>query len=207
MLKTILRWLGFSKGPDTQLSDRLDKLTAKARAAATKERPAPPPRSPSTAEKRLDKIVAKAKEKPKPSDFLKPPSPAEQRLDKFAAKARLAPQRAKPSPAAPNDSPFKPDSVEVKPDLTPSRYFGQGAVWNRVTSSNVASVAYFNPQQKEGATGILGVRFLGKKGGRESEYWYWGVKASVFINMMASSSKGRFVWTDLRDKYPYMKMR
>lgn len=78
---------------------------------------------------------------------------------------------------------------------TPDRYFGNDANWKYVTSSNVAMVAYYADLQ----TGkrILGVRF--KSGG---EYWYYDVPLSVYTDMLSASSKGRFVWSDLRDRYP-----
>lgn len=90
--------------------------------------------------------------------------------------------------------------------ITPKTYFANNANWTGVTSSNVHSIAYYIDV---GSTreNILGVRFHAKKDPSvvSAEYWYYGVPASVWLNMIAANSKGKYVWSDLRDRYRYEK--
>lgn len=86
----------------------------------------------------------------------------------------------------------------------PEEYFAKESSWVPVVSSNVAAVAHFSPVAKGQVSTqpILGVRF--KDG---AEYWYYGVPLGVWINMAASTSKGRFVWQSLRDRYVYRRVK
>jgi hypothetical protein len=70
--------------------------------------------------------------------------------------------------------------------------------WTPVSSSNVAALMWEDD--------TLYVRFLGKNGRAGSSYAYYGVKRDVAVAMRACSSKGSFVWTDLRDKYAYERI-
>lgn len=66
----------------------------------------------------------------------------------------------------------------------------------RGRSSNVAGFKY------DHQTSTLYVQFLGKG----SIYAYYNVPLEVYDDMFTASSFGRFVWTDLRDKFPYAEM-
>jgi hypothetical protein len=73
--------------------------------------------------------------------------------------------------------------------------------WVSVTSSNVQAIAY-----RAGVGGparqILAVRFR-----NGSEYHYYDVPLADYLDMLAASSKGRFVWSRLRDQYPFERVR
>lgn len=84
----------------------------------------------------------------------------------------------------------------------PEEYFARASSWVAMTSTNVAAVAHYSPVAKGQSQPILGVRF--KDG---SEYWYFDVPLSVWLGMAAASSKGRFVWQSLRDRYAYRKVK
>ena len=64
-----------------------------------------------------------------------------------------------------------------------------------VTSSNVAAIGY------EDDTRCLFVRF--NDGGL---YRYEGVSLETYQAFMSAPSKGRFVWRQLRGKYPYSRI-
>lgn len=85
--------------------------------------------------------------------------------------------------------------------LSKEDYFRGQDAWTPITSSNVHSIAFYG----EGPAGTLGVRFRGKKnkGMATSEYEYRGVTYEVYAKMIDASSKGSFVWTDLRGRYGY----
>lgn len=89
---------------------------------------------------------------------------------------------------------------------TPSNYFTNDANWTKVKSSNVHSIAYYIDVSAS-REDILGVRFHSKQDPDvvSSEYWYYGVPIRVFMNMVSAGSKGKFVWSDLRDRYRYEK--
>lgn len=81
-----------------------------------------------------------------------------------------------------------------------------------VRSSNVHSIGY--EWGNRGATGNLMVRFLGGTGkarsGPGALYRYIGVPRAVFVAFKMASSKGKFVWDELRirgtisgHQYPY----
>jgi len=102
-----------------------------------------------------------------------------------------------PSPAG-ND---QPDSSE-QPDVTvsPTGTLIEGMI--PVRSSNVHSIGYeWNPQNAQ-APGNLLVRFLGGTGsnrtGKGPLYRYFDVPRNVFVAFKQASSKGKFVWDDLR---------
>lgn len=88
--------------------------------------------------------------------------------------------------------------------ITPSTYFANASNWTGVTSSNVHSIAYYIDIDST-RENILGVRFHSKDDPdtANSEYWYYGVPTSIWLNMIAAGSKGKFVWSDLRDRYRY----
>ena len=64
-----------------------------------------------------------------------------------------------------------------------------------VVSSNVAAVGYDEEKSE------LYVSFL-----NGSLYKYYGVDQGVYINMLNASSKGRFVWRELREVYHYARI-
>lgn len=64
-----------------------------------------------------------------------------------------------------------------------------------VVSSNVSGIGYDSDEQR------LYVRF--NKG---DLYYYDGVTYDVYEQMLAAESKGRFVHTDLKGRYPYGKI-
>lgn len=74
--------------------------------------------------------------------------------------------------------------------------------WIKVESSNVAQIWYDPPPE------ILRVRFYNKRNGLVvgyRSYAYGGVPLPVYLGFLQSLSKGRFVWTDLREKYAYVE--
>lgn len=86
-----------------------------------------------------------------------------------------------------------------------AEYFGNDGHWVRVSSSNVHSIAYFyDLSDPSGMRNILGVRFA-PRGTEIREYSYEPVPISVWTDFLAASSKGKFVWQKLRDKYPYLR--
>ena len=64
-----------------------------------------------------------------------------------------------------------------------------------VASSNVAAIGY------EAETCTLFVRF-----NDGSLYKYDDVSLETYRSFISASSKGRFVWRQLRDKYPYSRI-
>lgn len=68
----------------------------------------------------------------------------------------------------------------------------RGVEMTPVVSSNVAAVGY-----KESANELY-ISFL-----NGSVYVYRGVDASVHTQLLAAPSKGKFVWREIRDVYPY----
>lgn len=65
--------------------------------------------------------------------------------------------------------------------------------WTPVSSTNVSAIKYESPD--------CYVRFL-----NESEYIYYDVPWSVFVEFYYAHSKGRFVWLRLRGKYRYARL-
>lgn len=70
-----------------------------------------------------------------------------------------------------------------------------------VESSNVASIGY------DAIENILYVEFLSKDAYAPAQYMYYGVEPEIYEQMMAAPSKGRFVWTHLRDRYDYERIQ
>lgn len=85
--------------------------------------------------------------------------------------------------------------VRASPDLL--AHFAQEATWAAVASSNVDRIAY-RAALRWGESPVLAVRFLSG-----ATYFYYDAPLEVFTDMLAAASKGRFVWTDLRDRYDY----
>lgn len=81
-----------------------------------------------------------------------------------------------------------PPRDDAEPDL----------MWTPVASSNVAALGW--------SAGTLYVEFLGKGGKNGSFYAYYAVPRDVAVSMRDCSSKGSFVWTDLRGKYAYKRI-
>lgn len=89
--------------------------------------------------------------------------------------------------------------------LSLEEYFRGEDAWTGVQSSNVHSIAYYGQGP---AGGVLGVRFRNKKNlaAAGSEYHYYGVPYEIYAKMIDAGSKGKFVWTDLRDRYSYKRI-
>ncbi len=98
------------------------------------------------------------------------------------------------------------DAIQARQRMTVGAYFAQSDAWHAVTSSNVHSVAFYGTAttSQPDAHGILGVRFKDKKTGAvKAEYRYSQVPVHVYTDMLDAGSKGKFVWSDLRGKYPF----
>lgn len=73
--------------------------------------------------------------------------------------------------------------------------------WALVRSSNVKGISY------EWGTKQLFVEFKGYKGGPTSVYVYYQVPSEVAQDMFRSSSMGKFVHYQLKNKYEYRRLR
>tara|TARA_Y100000590_G_C14828299_1_gene679079 strand:+ start:284 stop:490 length:207 start_codon:yes stop_codon:yes gene_type:complete len=62
-----------------------------------------------------------------------------------------------------------------------------------VESSTIFSIAYEN--------GILEIKFL-----NGSLYQYYHTSKELFENMLNAESKGRFLWRNIRDVYPFKRV-
>ena len=70
-----------------------------------------------------------------------------------------------------------------------------------VNSSNVYSVGY-DPDSE-----ILQVQFLDKdKKGPGAIYRYSGVPFDVWHDFINAGSKGKYVWSHIRDRFPFVKV-
>ena len=69
-----------------------------------------------------------------------------------------------------------------------------------VESSNVESFAYDEEEN------ILYVRFLAKGNSPSTLYAYYDVEPDIFDQFFAADSKGKFIWTHLRDRYIYSRI-
>ena len=69
-----------------------------------------------------------------------------------------------------------------------------------VTSSNVSAFGY------DDANRILYVEFLAKGNNPASLYRYFDTEPEIYDQFFASPSKGKFVWTHLRDRYDYERV-
>jgi hypothetical protein len=63
-----------------------------------------------------------------------------------------------------------------------------------VTSSNLVSVGY------DSASGTLEVEF------KDSTYQYYDVPESIYNGLMSASSKGSYLYQNIRDKFRYRKL-
>lgn len=73
--------------------------------------------------------------------------------------------------------------------------------WHAVKSSNVEAIAYDFDRQ------TLYVKFLAKGRHPSRTYRYLDCHQIYFESMLTSASKGRFVWRELRDQFPYEEVR
>jgi hypothetical protein len=69
-----------------------------------------------------------------------------------------------------------------------------------VDSSNVEAFGYDAEEQ------ILAVRFLAKGNNASTLYHYYEVEPQVYEEFMNAPSKGKFIWSHLRDKYDYERV-
>jgi hypothetical protein len=83
-----------------------------------------------------------------------------------------------------------------------------------VSSSNVAAIGY-DPGDagvpmhgvsldRRAAAPTVGDLYVQFRNG--SLYVYRGVEESVYDDMFSAASPGRFVWRELRDRYPYERL-
>tara|TARA_Y100001960_G_scaffold132167_1_gene140380 strand:- start:930 stop:1136 length:207 start_codon:yes stop_codon:yes gene_type:complete len=63
----------------------------------------------------------------------------------------------------------------------------------KVLSSNIDSIGYEN--------GTLEIRFL-----NGSLYQYYHTSKELFENMLNAESKGKFLWRNIRDVYPFKRV-
>ena len=99
--------------------------------------------------------------------------------------------------ARPRPGVAAPGRKVVRADAALTAHFALDADWVPVASSNVDRIAY-RAAVGWGETPVLAVRFLSG-----ACYLYYDVPLHVFTDMLAAASKGRFVWTGLRDRYDY----
>ena len=64
-----------------------------------------------------------------------------------------------------------------------------------VESSNISWISYVKEENK---------LYIGFKNG--SIYEYYDVPEKVFDNFMKANSKGKFLWSDIRDKFKYKRL-
>jgi hypothetical protein len=69
-----------------------------------------------------------------------------------------------------------------------------------VESSNVQSFGY------DEANRMLYVEFLGKGGRAPALYRYLDIEPEIYDQFFAAPSKGKFVWSHLRDRYDYERI-
>ena len=75
----------------------------------------------------------------------------------------------------------------------------------RVRSSNVWAIG-FNVRNQGDNVGDLIIQFKGKNGGAGPVYIYYDVSIKVYRRFINSTSKGHFVWTDIRNNYKYSRL-
>lgn len=86
---------------------------------------------------------------------------------------------------------------EAGEEVAPSMIYPE--IMIPVASSNVQEFGYVPEEQ------TLFVRFLDK--GRGSAFYvYRDVEPEVYQAFMASESKGKFIWSDLRGRYEYERI-
>ena len=88
------------------------------------------------------------------------------------------------------------------PPEDPREYFRNPKVWSKVESSNVGAVAYYFDIRRKGQGNRLAVWF--KTSGM---VYLYDAPHSMYVNMLAASSKGRYVHEYLKglgytDKWP-----
>ena len=74
---------------------------------------------------------------------------------------------------------------------------------SRVKSSNVWSYAF---QPKDDKLGDMLMQFKAKNGGPGDIYIYYNVPAKIWQRLVASPSKGHFMWEHIRNIYTYAKL-
>lgn len=77
----------------------------------------------------------------------------------------------------------------------PQGHKGKGSGSQGVQSSNVQSIGYDN------RTDELTITFK-----NNATYLYEGVSRETYDEFRAAPSKGKFVWSDIRGKYPYQRV-
>ena len=75
----------------------------------------------------------------------------------------------------------------------------------RVRSSNVWAIG-FNVRKAGDNVGDLIIQFKNKNGGAGDCYIYYDVNVKVYRRFINSTSKGHFVWTDIRNNYKYSRL-
>lgn len=98
------------------------------------------------------------------------------------------------------------DSARPGPASDPRAYFARPQNWTPVESSNLHSVAYFTDLRQTSRGNVLGVRFKDARRGI-SEYHLYGVPLGVWTGLMAASSKGKYYWANIRDRYYFERVR
>lgn len=70
-------------------------------------------------------------------------------------------------------------------------HFGRADSWTGVSSSNVDAISYFS-SIKLGQPSCMGVRF------KSGKFYLYRVPIGTYLTHVGASSKGKFVWSDLR---------
>lgn len=76
----------------------------------------------------------------------------------------------------------------------------EDVVYIPVESSNVQEIGY------DDDTETFFVKFSPKGNYPGTVYAYYGVEPEIYEQFMMSPSKGKFVWTHLRDRYEYERI-
>lgn len=92
---------------------------------------------------------------------------------------------------------------------TPDEYLAVDSNWNYFSSTNVESCAYFYDVSNAAtgrARGTLAVRYLRR--GKPSKGYKYEVPLSVLLELLASPSKGSWIWENFRrpTNYPFVEM-
>lgn len=82
-----------------------------------------------------------------------------------------------------------------------SNYFRDDDNWADVVSTAIAAISYYRPKDKKQSGSILAVRFINGR-----TYWYSGVYVNIFSQFMSTDSKGRFVNSRIKNRYPFVEM-
>jgi hypothetical protein len=90
---------------------------------------------------------------------------------------------------------------------TEDDYLGDAGNWHALVSSNVEAAAYYFDVTGGRVGGTMAVRFL-RRSGDSAEYAYDDVPLGVYIDFLASPSKGEFIWDHFRrPPYPFRRRR